>query len=43
MARSRMQSLDVKFVVHHGEFMRQRCQAARNSGGRDVTLLRRQS
>jgi hypothetical protein len=26
-----MESLDVKFVVHQGEFVRQRCRAARNS------------
>jgi hypothetical protein len=34
-ACSRMQSLDVKFVVHHGEFIRQKMAGCEETRGRD--------
>jgi len=37
----RMQSLDVKFVVHHGEFIRQRMSGREELAGRDVILVHR--
>ena len=37
-ACSRMQSLDVKFVVHHGEFIRQKMSGREELAGRDVIL-----
>ena len=37
-ACSRMQSLDVKFVVHHGAFIRQRMSGREELAGRDVIL-----
>ena len=40
-ACSRMQSLDVKFVVHHGEFIRQRMAGREELAGRDVILVHR--
>jgi uncharacterized protein YndB with AHSA1/START domain len=40
-ACSRMQSLDVKFVVHHGEFIRQRMSGREELAGRDVILVHR--
>jgi hypothetical protein len=40
-ACSRMQSLDVKFVVHHGEFIRQRMSGREELAGRDVILIHR--
>ena len=40
-ACSRMQSLDVKFVVHHGEFIRQRMGGLEELAGRDVILVHR--
>jgi uncharacterized protein YndB with AHSA1/START domain len=36
-----MQSLDVKFVVHHGEFIRQRMSGREEIAGRDVILVHR--
>ena len=36
-----MQSLDVKFVVHHGEFVRQRMSGREELAGRDVILVHR--
>jgi hypothetical protein len=40
-ARSRMQSLDVKFVVHHGEFIRQKMSGREELAGKDVILVHR--
>jgi hypothetical protein len=40
-ACSRMQSLDVKFVVHHGEFIRQKMAGREELAGRDVILVHR--
>ena len=40
-ACSRMQSLDVKFVVHHGEFIRQKMSGREELAGRDVILVDR--
>jgi uncharacterized protein YndB with AHSA1/START domain len=40
-ACSRMQSLDVKFVVHQGEFMRQKMSGREELAGRDVILVHR--
>jgi len=40
-ACSRMQSLDVKFVVHHGEFVRQKMAGREELAGRDVILVHR--
>ena len=40
-ACSRMQSLDVKFVVHHGEFIRQKMAGREELAGRDVILIHR--
>jgi len=37
----RMQSLDVKFVVHHGEFIRQKMSGREELAGRDVILIHR--
>src|SRR5690242_3483056 len=37
----RMQSLDVKFVVHHGEFIRQKMAGREELAGRDVILVHR--
>jgi uncharacterized protein YndB with AHSA1/START domain len=40
-ACSLMQSLDVKFVVHHGAFIRQRMAGQEELAGRDVILVHR--
>ena len=40
-ACSRMQSLDVKFVVHHGEFIRQKMSGREELAGMDVILVHR--
>ena len=40
-ACSRMQSLDVKFVVHDGEFIRQKMSGREELAGRDVILVHR--
>ena len=40
-ACGRMQSLDVKFVVHHGEFIRQKMSGREELAGRDVILVHR--
>jgi uncharacterized protein YndB with AHSA1/START domain len=40
-ACSRIQSLDVKFVVHHGEFIRQKMSGREELAGRDVILVHR--
>ena len=40
-ACTRMQNLDVKFVVHHGEFIRQRMSGREELAGRDVILVHR--
>ena len=40
-ACSRMQSLDVKFVVHHGEFIRQKMSGREELAGREVILVHR--
>jgi hypothetical protein len=40
-ACSRMQSLDVKFVVHHGEFIKQKMAGKEELAGRDVILVHR--
>lgn len=40
-ACSRMQSLDVKFVVHHGAFIRQKMSGREELAGRDVILVHR--
>ena len=40
-ACSRMQSLDVKFVVHQGEFIRQKMSGREELAGRDVILVHR--
>ncbi|MGO9422027.1 DUF2652 domain-containing protein [Roseiarcus sp.] len=40
-ACSRMQSLDVKFVVHHGDFVRQKMAGREELAGRDVILVHR--
>ena len=40
-ACSRMQSLDVKFVVHYGEFIRQKMSGREELAGRDVILVHR--
>ena len=40
-ACSRMQSLDVKFVVHHGEFIRQKMSGREELAGRGVILVHR--
>ncbi len=40
-ACSRMQSLDVKFVVRHGEFIRQKMSGREELAGRDVILVHR--
>jgi uncharacterized protein YndB with AHSA1/START domain len=40
-ACSEMQSLDVKFVVHHGEFIRQKMSGREELAGRDVILVHR--
>ena len=37
----RMQSLDVKFVVHHGEFIRQKMAGREELAGKDVILVHR--
>jgi uncharacterized protein YndB with AHSA1/START domain len=37
----RMQSLDVKFVVHYGEFIRQKMSGREELAGRDVILVHR--
>jgi uncharacterized protein YndB with AHSA1/START domain len=37
----RMPSLDVKFVVHHGEFIRQKMAGREELAGRDVILIHR--
>ena len=37
----RMQSLDVKFVVHHGEFIRQKMAGREELAGKDVILIHR--
>src|SRR5271169_1187070 len=40
-ACSRMQDLDVKFVVHHGEFIKQKMAGREELAGRDVILVHR--
>src|SRR5271166_1232824 len=40
-ACSLMQSLDVKFVVHHGEFIKQKMAGREELAGRDVILVHR--
>jgi hypothetical protein len=40
-ACGRMQSLDVKFVIHHGEFIRQKMAGREELAGRDVILVHR--
>ena len=40
-ACSAMQSLDVKFVVHHGEFIKQKMGGQEELAGRDVILVHR--
>ena len=40
-ACSRMQGLDVKFVVHHGEFIKQKMAGQEERAGRDVILVHR--
>ena len=40
-ACSRMRNLDIKFVVHHGEFIRQRMSGREELAGRDVILVHR--
>jgi uncharacterized protein YndB with AHSA1/START domain len=40
-ACSAMQSLDVKFVVHHGEFIKQKMAGQEELAGRDVILVHR--
>ena len=40
-ACSRMESLDVKFVIHHGEFIRQKMSGREELAGRDVILIHR--
>jgi uncharacterized protein YndB with AHSA1/START domain len=40
-ACSSMQSLDVKFVVHHGEFIKQKMSGREELAGRDVILVHR--
>src|SRR5260370_3875693 len=40
-ACSHMQSLDVKFVVHHGEFIKQKMAGQEELAGRDVILVHR--
>ena len=40
-ACSRMQGLDVKFVVHHGEFIKQKMAGQEELAGRDVILVHR--
>jgi uncharacterized protein YndB with AHSA1/START domain len=40
-ACSRMESLDVKFVVHQGEFVRQKMSGREELAGRDVILVHR--
>jgi hypothetical protein len=40
-ACSRMQALDVKFVVHYGEFIRQKMSGREELAGRDVILVHR--
>ena len=40
-ACSRMQSLDVKFVIYHGEFIRQKMSGREELVGRDVILVHR--
>ena len=40
-ACSRMQHLDLKFVCHHGEFVRQRMAGREELAGRDVILIHR--
>ncbi len=40
-ACSQMNSLDVKFVVHHGEFIRQKMAGREELAGRDVILVHR--
>jgi len=40
-ACSRMQNLDVKFVVHHGDFIRQKMAGREELAGRDVILVHR--
>lgn len=37
----RMQSLDVKFVIHHGEFIKQKMAGREELAGRDVILVHR--
>ena len=37
----RMQSLDVKFVIHHGEFIKQKMAGQEELAGRDVILVHR--
>jgi hypothetical protein len=40
-ACTRMQNLDVKFVVHHGEFIRQKMSGREELAGQDVILVHR--
>jgi uncharacterized protein YndB with AHSA1/START domain len=40
-ACSHMQSLDVKFVIHHGEFIKQKMAGREELAGRDVILVHR--
>jgi hypothetical protein len=40
-ACSRMQDLDLKFVCHHGEFIKQRMSGRDELAGRDVVLVHR--
>jgi len=40
-ACSRMETLDVKFVVHHGEFIKQKMAGREELAGRDVILVHR--
>ena len=42
-ACSHMQSLDVKFVVHHGEFIKQKMAGQEELAGREVILVHRLS
>ncbi len=40
-ACSRMHSLDLKFVIHHGEFIKQKMSGREELAGRDVILVHR--
>src|SRR5271155_4365448 len=42
-ACSLMQSLDVKFVVHHGEFIKQKMAGQEELAGRDVIVVQKRS